>query len=60
MALRVFDKDGRPIVLDPATRFLMVRRFRNPGGRGTCEVLYDDAGEVLMLEAESINIPEPW
>jgi hypothetical protein len=58
MALRVFDKDGRPLVLDPATRFLMVRRFRNPGGRGTCEVLYDDAGEVLMLDAESISVPE--
>ncbi|KAB2899466.1 MAG: hypothetical protein F9K40_10240, partial [Kofleriaceae bacterium] len=57
MALRVFDKDGRPIALAPATRFLMVRRFRNPGGRGTCEVLYDDAGEVLMLEAESFSIP---
>jgi hypothetical protein len=57
MALRLFDKDGRPIVLNAKTRRLMARRFRNPGGRGTCEVVYDEAGEVLMLEVETFSIP---
>jgi len=57
MAIRLFDKEGRPIVLSPRTRRLMPRRFRNPGGRGTCESLYNDDGEVLLVDADS-SVPE--
>jgi len=57
MALRLFDREGRPIVLSPRTRRLMPRRFRNPGGRGTCEVVYDDDGNVLHVDADS-SVPE--
>jgi len=58
MALRPFDKEGRSFSFLPQTRLLMVRRFRNPGGRGTCEVVYDDDGDVLLVDVDATAIPE--
>lgn len=53
MSQLAFDKDGQPFQFSPRLRTLSVRRFRNPGGRGTCEVVRDDDGDPLHVPGDS-------
>ena len=48
-----FDKEGRPFAFSPLTRSLLVRRFRKPGERGTCEALFDEDGEPLQVAVDT-------
>jgi len=52
-----FDKEGRPFEFLETTHSLGVRRFRNPGGRGTCEVVFDDEGDPVHVDPAS-TVPE--
>ena len=52
MSSLAFDKEGRPFQFSPKLGGLGVRRFRNPGGRGTCEVVYDEDGDPLFVEPD--------
>ncbi|MBZ0231419.1 MAG: hypothetical protein K8M05_03650, partial [Deltaproteobacteria bacterium] len=53
MSELAFDKDGEPMELDPETELLRVRRFRNPGMRGTCETVRDDDGAPLFVSPDT-------
>ncbi len=52
MSQLAFDKDGQPFPFSPRLHTLSVRRFRNPGGRGTCEVVRDEDGDPLHVDAD--------
>ena len=47
MSELAFDKEGEPIELHEDCEVLRVRRFRNPGMRGTCETVREDDGAPL-------------
>jgi hypothetical protein len=53
MSQLAFDKDGQPFQFSPQLHTLSVRRFRNPGGRGTCEVVRDEDGDPLHVPGDS-------
>ncbi len=53
MSQLAFDKDGQPFQFSPRLHTLSVRRFRNPGGRGTCEVVRDEDGDPLHVPGDS-------
>ena len=53
MSELAFDKEGNPFKFSRRTSKLRVRRFRNPGRRGTCETVLDPSGEQLYLEPEA-------
>jgi len=52
-----FDKDGHPFEFEAETVDLLVRRFRKPGERGTCEALFDEDGDPLAVPKTS-TVPE--
>jgi hypothetical protein len=54
MSQLAFDKDGQPFQFSPRLHTLSVRRFRNPGGRGTCEVVRDEDGDPLHVPGDCV------
>src|SRR6188768_4200021 len=48
-----FDGSGEPIAFPPAAEELRVRRFRNPGMRGACEVVHDREGAPLFIPIDA-------
>lgn len=52
MSELAFDKEGEPIELHEDCEVLRVRRFRNPGMRGTCETVREDDGAPLYVSVE--------
>lgn len=52
MSELAFDKEGEPIELHEDCEVLRVRRFRNPGMRGTCETVREDDGAPLYVAAD--------
>jgi len=48
-----FDKDGQRFSFLPQAVALLVRRWRNPGGRGTCEQVFDEDGNPLKIPVPS-------
>jgi hypothetical protein len=53
MSTLAFDKHGKPFTFAHITRKLLVRFFRNPGGRGTCVAVLDDDGEQLYVDVDA-------
>lgn len=53
MSELAFDKDGEPMEFDPEAELLRVRRFRNPGMRGTCETVRNDEGAPLYVSPDT-------
>lgn len=53
MSTLAFNKEGEPFSFDPRTDQLRLRRFRNPGARGTCEVVLDGDGEQVHIDADA-------
>ncbi|MCA9674154.1 MAG: hypothetical protein KC464_03850, partial [Myxococcales bacterium] len=52
MSELAYDKEGEPIDLHEECELWRVRRFRNPGMRGTCETVREDDGAPLYVEAD--------
>ncbi len=52
MSELAFDKEGEPIELHEDCEVLRVRRFRNPGMRGTCETVREDDGAPLYVSVD--------
>ena len=52
MSELAFDKDGEPIEQHEDCELWRVRRFRNPGMRGTCETVREDDGAPLYVAAD--------
>lgn len=48
-----FDGNGDPITFPAQTEELRVRRFRNPGMRGACEVVHDQDGAPLYVPVDT-------
>lgn len=53
MSELAFDGNGDPITFPAQTEELRVRRFRNPGMRGACEVVHDQAGAPLYVPVDT-------
>lgn len=49
MSELAFDGNGEPISFPAEAEELRVRRFRNPGMRGACEVVHDRSGAPLYV-----------
>lgn len=52
MSELAFDADGEPIEFPIQAEELRVRRFRNPGARGSCEVVHDEEGAPLYVSVD--------
>jgi hypothetical protein len=53
MSELAFDANGEPITFPVGVEELTVRRFRNPGVRGACEVVHDREGAPLYVPVET-------
>jgi hypothetical protein len=53
MSELAFDANGEPIQFPADAEELRVRRFRNPGMRGACEVVHDRDGAPLYVPVDS-------
>jgi hypothetical protein len=53
MSELAFDGNGEPITFPAAAEELRVRRFRNPGMRGACEVVHDRDGAPLYVPVDT-------
>jgi hypothetical protein len=53
MSELAFDASGEPIAFPAAAEELRVRRFRNPGMRGACEVVHDRDGAPLFIPVDA-------
>jgi hypothetical protein len=53
MSELAFDSNGDPIAFPPAAEELRVRRFRNPGVRGACEVVRDQDGAPIYVPVDT-------
>ena len=52
MSELAYDKEGEPIEQHEECELWRVRRFRNPGMRGTCETVREDDGAPLYAPAD--------
>jgi len=53
MSELAFDANGDPITFPAEAEELRVRRFRNPGMRGACEVVHDRDGTPLYVPVDT-------
>lgn len=53
MSELAFDANGDPIAFPADAEELRVRRFRNPGMRGACEVVHDRDGAPLYMPVDT-------
>ena len=53
MSELAFDANGDPITFPAEAEELRVRRFRNPGMRGACEVVHDRDGSPLYVAVDA-------
>jgi hypothetical protein len=53
MSELAFDANGEPIAFPAEAEELRVRRFRNPGMRGACEVVHDRDGAPLYVPVDT-------
>src|SRR6188508_2460915 len=53
MSELAFDGSGEPIQFPAEAEELRVRRFRNPGMRGACEVVHDRDGAPLYVPVDT-------
>ena len=53
MSELAFDANGEPITFPVGVEELRVRRFRNPGMRGACEVVHDRDGAPLYVPVDT-------
>lgn len=56
MSELAFDGNGEPISFPAEAEELRVRRFRNPGMRGACEVVHDRAGSPLYVPIDATYV----
>lgn len=53
MSELAFDSNGDPVAFPAAAEELRVRRFRNPGMRGACEVVRDQDGTPIYVPVDT-------
>ena len=56
MSELAFDGNGEPIVFPANAEELRVRRFRNPGMRGACEVVHERDGAPLYVPVDTTYV----